>query len=261
MSEENIPSESVQNSEISEQYEEISKADAMAGVFTSPSETYKTIANTPKKNYWLLPVIVLIVVNLITTFLFMRDTELVNQTMEKQMQKVREQLDQNVKDGKISQEDSDKAFEQSGSFMNPTSPFFVAIAYGGALLGPFITLFILGAIYLIALKILKGEFDFTNVLNVVGLALLITAIGNLIAMVVSILKGDVTSVGPALLVNEESVGSKVYSVLTKIDLFSIWFYIVIAIGLSKIAKIDMIKSVSIVFGVWLLYVIVSSLFF
>ena len=80
-------------------------------------------------------------------------------------------------------------------------------------------------------------------------------------MVISIVKGDVTNVGLGLLVNEESVGPKVYSLLSKIDLFSIWFYIVISFGLSKIAKVDMIKSVSIVFGVLLLYVIVSSLIF
>ena len=38
-----------------------------------------------------------------------------------------------------------------------------------------------------------------------------------------------------------------YSLISKIDIFYIWFYVVIAIGLSKIARIKMLKSVIVVF--------------
>ena len=72
--------------EESNQTEQLSNTDAMAGIFTSPSETFETIADTQKKNYWLLPMIISILIGLVTTFLFMSDAELVSKTMEKQKQ-------------------------------------------------------------------------------------------------------------------------------------------------------------------------------
>jgi len=254
MDEQNTPTT---EQEPESQNEQLSNSEAMSGVITAPGETYETIANTPKKNYWLMPVVIFIVVNLISTFLFMSDAELVNKTMDKQTAAMREQFDKNVKEGKMTQEDANKAMES----MNPTGIIFKAIAFGGAVIGPFVMLLLLSVVYLLGLKIMKAQFDFTNVLNVVGLALLIVAIGNLISVVISVLKGDMSSVGPGLLVSEESVGKKVYALLSKLDVFSIWFYIVVAIGLSKIARIEMVKSASLAFGVWIVYVLITSFLF
>lgn len=239
------------------QYEQLSNADAMSGIFTEPGETYETIANTPKKNYWIFPVLISVVIGLISTFLFMQDAELVSKTMEKQKEKMREKFQESVKQGKMTQEDSEKAMES----MNPKGMMFKVFGFGGAIIGPFVILLLLSVFYLIALKIMKAQFDFMNILNVVGLAMLISGIGNIIAVVISILKGNLTSVGPGLLFSEESAGQKVYTMLTKIDLFSIWFYAVIAIGLSKIARVSIAKTAAVVFGLWIVYILVSSFLF
>lgn len=239
------------------QYEQLSNADAMSGIFTEPGETYETIANTPKKNYWIFPVLISVVIGLISTFLFMQDAELVSKTMEKQKEKMREKFQESVKQGKMTQEDSEKAMES----MNPKGMMFKVFGFGGAIIGPFVILLLLSVFYLIALKIMKAQFDFMNILNVVGLAMLISGIGSIIAVVISILKGNLTSVGPGLLFSEESAGQKVYTMLTKIDLFSIWFYAVIAIGLSKIARVSIAKTAAVVFGLWIVYILVSSFLF
>ncbi|MBK7158180.1 MAG: YIP1 family protein [Ignavibacteria bacterium] len=239
------------------QFEQLSNADAMSGIFTAPGETFETIANTPKKNYWILPVLVAVVIGLISTFLFMQDAELTSKTMEKQKEKMREKFQESVQQGKMTQEDSDKALES----MNPSGMMFKVFGFGGAIVGPFIILLLLSVFYLIALKIMKGQFDFTNILNVVGLAMLIGSIGSLIAVVISVLKGNMVTIGPSLLFSEESVGQKIYTLLTKIDLFSIWFYAVIAIGLSKVGRVSIAKSSAIVFGLWIVYILVSSFVF
>ena len=256
MSEENLTNQEP-GIEQEEQFEELSKADAMAGVFTAPGETFETIASTPRKNYWIIPVLISIVVGLISTFLFMQDEELIAKTMEKQKQKMQEQFDKNIKEGKMTQEDADKAM----SSMDPKGMFFKLIGYGGSVIGPFIILLILSVIYLIALKILKAEFDFFNVMNVVGLAMLIVAVGNLLAIVISVLKGEMSSVGLGLILSAETVGDKIHSLLNKLDVFSIWFYVIVAIGLSKIARIDMIRSSSIVFGIYIFYAVITSFLF
>jgi len=250
------------NIDTSEQYEPLSKADAMGGVFTSPGETYETIARTQKQNYWLIPVVISILVGVIATFLFMRDAELVNKTMEKQKQKVREKMEENVKAGKMTQEESQRAMEQSEKFMNPKGFFFMVIGYVISVVGPFIWLLIWSVVYLIVLKIMKAEFAFYNVLNVVGLAMLIMALGKLVAIVVSILRGDLSGISPALILTEEAVGAKIYAMIMKLDVFDIWHFGVVSIGLSKIASISLGKSASFVFGIWLIvYVLILSLVF
>ncbi|MDQ3021933.1 MAG: YIP1 family protein [Bacteroidota bacterium] len=252
MSEENFP-----NQESPEQYEELSKTDAMAGVFSSPGETFETIANSPKKNYWIIPVLISVVVGLISTFLFFQDAELVNKTMDKQKEKMRERFEQNVKEGKMTKEDVDKAMES----MDPKGNFAKIIGFSFAAAGPFIILFILSLIYFIILKVMKAEIDYSQILNVVGLSMLIATVGGLLGIVISILKGDMSSVGLGLLLSEATVGEKVYTLLNKLDVFSIWFYIVVAIGLSKVARIDMIRSASIVFGIFIVYAVVTSFIF
>jgi hypothetical protein len=241
----------------SAQEDQLSVSDAITGVITAPGETFETIANTPRKNYWIIPVLISIVLGLISTFMFMQDAELVDKLMDKQKNKMREKFEESIKQGKMTKEDADKAIES----MNPKGTFFKIIGFGGAAVGPFIILLLLSVVYLIALKIMKAQFEFTNILNVVGLALLIATVGNLISMVVSIIKGDLSTLGLSLFVSESSIGEKMYSLISKIDIFYIWFYVVIAIGLSKIARIKMLKSVIVVFFVWIVYLTVSTLLF
>lgn len=256
MNEENVtPPE--QGLQTEDQYEELSKTEAMAGVFTAPGETYETIAGTPKKNYWLLPLLICVIAALISAFLFMQDNELANKTMDKQKEKMRARMEQNVKDGKMTQEDVNKAMEK----MNPQGTIFKLFGYGGAIVGTFLILFILSIIYFVILKIMKAHVDFGNILNVVGLAMLITAIGSLLSIVASILKGDTVSIGLGLILSEKTVGEKLYALLNKLDIFSIWFYVTVAIGLSKVAGIDMVKSASIVFGIFILYAVITSIVF
>ncbi len=243
----------VQSQEPEEYPEELTKAEAMSGVFTAPGETYETIAASPKKNYWLLPLIISIILSLISTFLFMQDKELAKRTMDKTRAKMTEQFDKNVKEGKMSREDADKALEN----MDPNSPMFKVFGFVGALFGSFIILFVPFIIYLILLKIMKTDFEIVNLLNVIGLAMLIVALGNLIGLVISIIRGDMTTIGLGFLISEESAGEKLHAVVSKFDIFNIWFYIVIGIGLSKIARLEFSKSVLIAFIPFVLYLILT----
>ena len=236
------------------QLQQLTPGEAISGIFTEPGETFETIASTPRRNYWILPVLISIVLGLAATFLFMRDAQLVDSVMEKQKAKLSEQFDKNVKEGKMSREDANKALDG----INSESTFFKAAGYGGAVLGPFIILFLLSIIYMVILKIGKAEFDFGNILNVVGLSTLIASIGSLLSMVVSIFTGKISGVGLGILFSEESLGAQMYAIVSKIDIFQIWFYIVIAIGLSKVARIGIGKSAAIVFGVFIAYIIASS---
>ncbi len=248
----NIP-----ESEINDSNEPLSPGEAITGVITEPANTFETIAATPRKNYWLIPMLIAVVLGVVSTVLFMGDAELVQSTMDKQKAKLVEQFDKNVKEGKMTREQADQALEG----INPQSSFFKIAGFGGAILGPFIILFILSIAFMVALKLTGADFDFGNILNVVGLSFVIASVGGLLAMILSIFTGKVAGIGLGLIFSEESVGEKAYAFLSKFDIFYIWFYAVTAIGLSKVARKPFGVTAAIVFGIFLVYAVVSSFLF
>ena len=248
-------------SEISSGIEPVSITDAITGIFTEPGETFKTIASTRKKNYWLIPVIICVIIGLISVFLFRSDEELMSKVMDKQYKKVEQQMEERVKSGKMSREEANTTLERTQKFMDPKGTFVLISSYVGAVVGQFILLFILSLVYFIVLKILKADFEFMNILNVVGLSMLIYSVGSIVGTVLSIIIGDLSSVSFGLIIKEDFVGDKLSVLISKIDLFSVWFYSVVAIGLTKISNAKPVVITVIVFALWILYSVITSLLF
>jgi hypothetical protein len=249
-----------QNSSNEESLEQLSISDAITGVITSPGDTFDTMVNTKKKNYWIIPVLLSIVIGVVVTFVFFRDVQLMSGIMDKQKAQLEKRMDDQVKSGKMSPEQSKQAIEQAEKFMDPKSTFFQIMGYGGVVVVPFLMLFVLSLIYLLLVKIFKADVDFGNLLNVVGLPMIITIIGSIISLVLSILIGTVSTLSPALILNEGMVGAKMAEFFTKVDLISIWYYFAVAVGLAKVAKISSGKSYGVVFGVWVFWIVITSAF-
>jgi len=260
MTDENSVNNLPENPE-TEAVQPLSSSDAMTGIFTEPSETFHTITLTPKKNYWLLPLIIMVVAGLISTFLFYRDTQLVDKIMDKQKEKVVQQMEEQVKKGKMSPEDAKIAIERAEKFMDPKGIFFQAMGYISTILMPVIMGLLLSVIYLVALKIMKANFEYANILNAIGVPAVILAIGSIITIVLSIIMGEISTLSPGLLLKEAMVGKMLNGFLVKLDVFTIWYFVIVSIGLSKIAKIKSGAAYGIVFGVFIVYALVTGLLF
>lgn len=256
--EENIQSPPEQNNPVPEPAEQLSVSDALTGVFTSPGETFETIVNTPKKTYWVIPVIISVVVGIVLAFLFFRDEQLITGIMDKQKAALEQRMEEQVKSGKMSSEQAKVAIENAEKFMDPKGVFFQVIGYGGAVISPFLILFVLSLVYLIVLKIMKADFEFTNLLNVVGLSLMITIVGGIVGLVLSIIVGEISTVSLGLIIKDSAVGLKMHELLNKIDVFTIWFYFVVAVGVSKVSKISSGKAYGIVYGIWILWIVATT---
>jgi ABC-type multidrug transport system fused ATPase/permease subunit len=246
---------------ISEEPQELSQMDAISGIFTEPGNTFNTIMKFPKRNFWLLPVIILVLTSIVSSFLFFSDAELVSKMMDKQKMKMREKMQESVKEGKMSQQQANEAIERAEKFMDPNGLFFKITGFAGAVVAPFIMLFVLSVIYMLLLKMFKANFEFTNILNVVGLSLIVSAIGSIIGIVLSIVMGDLTSVGLALAFKADAVGETFHGLFMKLDVFTIWFYVLVAIGLVRVAKIKPVISYSIVFGLWVIWLVITTFVF
>jgi len=246
---------------LTEETKELTQMDAVSGIFTEPGNTFETIAKFPKRNFWLLPVLILVVTSIVSSFLFFTDAELVGKMMDKQKMKMRESMQEKVKSGKMTQEQANNAIEQAEKFMDPNGLFFKITGVAGAVISPFVMLFLLAVIYMLFLKAMKADFEFTNVLNVVGLSLMISAIGSVLGIVISIIMGDLNSIGLSLIFKADTVGDTIHALLMKMDIFTIWFYVLVAIGLVKVSRIKPAVSYGFVFGLWVLWLLVSTLVF
>ena len=87
---------------------------------------------------------------------------------------------------------------------------------------------------------------------------MIDCILTIVNIVLSIVMGKLVSVGPALIVTAESVGENMNKFLGHFDILGIWYLVVVAIGLAKIANISSAKSFALVFVLWLIYISVTS---
>jgi hypothetical protein len=246
---------------ITEEQQELSQIDAISGMFTEPGNTFEAITKFPKRNFWLLPVLILVVTSIISSLLFFSDTELVGKMMDKQKQQLRERMQESVKNGKMSQEQANDAIEKAEKFMDPKGLFFKITGIAGAVVSPFLILFVLSVVYMLILKMFKANFEFMNILNVVGLSLIISAIGSIITIVLSIMLGDLNSVGLSLILKADTVGETLHSLFMKLDVFSIWFYVLVSIGLVKIGKIKPAISYLVVFGIWVVWLAVTTFVF
>ncbi len=244
---------------IPEPPEEFTTTDAMVGVFTEPGETYESVSRNPGKNYWILPVIIFVVLNLISTFVTFSDPEILGNVMDERMETARKQIEEQVKSGELSREKGDEAIAAQEQFMDPSSPFFIIIGYTFAALGPFVVLFLLSLLYFVGLKVFKSEAGYSAVLNVVGLALLISGIQAILTSVISILMGKLTVLSLGMFTSADQLGHGLFSFINSIDVFSIWLYIVISIGLIKVGKISAGQAYGMVFGIWILWTAITSL--
>ncbi len=237
--------------------ENISLGDALAGVFSEPGDTFTAVKQSSKKNYWVLPVILIILITLVSSFLVLRDEELSSEIRDKQKIAMKERLDEAVKDGKMTREQADKQTEQAEKFMSGS--MMMVFGAVGAIFGVLIFFFLKALVFWGVLKLFKGNASYVNVMNVLGLAGIITVIQLIIDSVLAIFMGKLLmNIGPVLLVSEASVGKSMYTFLANFDLINIWYMIVVSIGLARVAELKTSKTIPLVFGLWLIWVLLTS---
>jgi hypothetical protein len=235
---------------------EISLGDAMAGIFSEPGDTFTEVKRS-KKNYWLIPLLIVVAVSILSSFLVLQDEELSSEIRDKQKKAMTEQLDKAVKEGKMTQEQANQQMEQTQKFMGGSMMMVFGII--GSLFAVVVFFFLKALVYWGTMKGFKGTASFKDVMNVLGLSGLITAIQLVVDTVLAVLMGKLTAnIGPVLLFTEESVGSSVYKLLGHLDIINIWYLAILSIGLAKVSEVNTAKSIVIVFVLWLLWVVVTS---
>ncbi len=245
--------------EESQQAEDIALSDAMTGVYTEPAATFEAVKNSKKRSYWLVPTIIAIILTLVASFLVLNDEELYSEIKTVQTKAAKERLEQRVKEGKMSQEQMDQAMEQTEKFMDKSSPFFLASAILGPIIGGFLVLFVRGLVLWGALKIFKGTATYMLVICTLGLTSMIDMISTVINTVLAIVTGKlIVNIGPALFITKEMVGETLAKFLGHFDLIAIWYLIVLGLGLGAVSNLKKSTTISLVFVLWIIWIVLIS---
>jgi hypothetical protein len=254
--------EQLTSSEAEESQEELSHSDKMIGIFTEPGKTFDNMSKFPPRTKdWVLPLVILLALVSIMQIVLMQNSEIAFQAKQKQLVKIQEQIDEAVKNGQITQEQADQQMDAIMEQMDQsTSPVRLVIQTVSIFIVGFIIFLIIAAIHLMLSKLaLKGEGTFASALVADGLTAYIGMVHVIIAAVLSLAFSRLLSdVNVASLIQAEKL-SVVGFILGKLDVFSIWAFIVIGIGLSKMFKASSsTKYIVMVFCVW---IVIDVLFY
>lgn len=212
----------------------------MVGTLFSPGRTFASVNQQVEHKDWLIPLIVVAIVGMISAYLIMP----IAQT--EGMEAMREQL----------REDEAFSDEQQAQVLKMGS----IIGIFGAAIGTAATLFVQAAIFLaLANFILGGDGTYKKTLAVVSYGSLVGIPAAVVTVPLMLIKGSVkVQVGLSLLLPGSMEGGFLFHLLSMLNLFSIWQFSLIAIGLGAVADIRTRRAACGVFGLWIVYVLIAA---
>jgi len=238
------------------QEQELSHSDKMIGVITEPAATFQKTAKFPVKTIdWFLPVFLLLVFVALQQIVLKSNADIAYQLKQKQMEAIDKNLSKQVEAGNITQEQANQRRDMIADQMDKMGGGIgMVIQTVSILIIGFIVYFIMTGIYFLFAKfVFKGDGSYTDALVANGLTAYIGIIAVILITIVAFLMGKFMqdlSVGSLLSADKSTLTGWF---LYKLDIFSLWAYIVLSIGLSKMFKAESAsKYYILVFGVWLI---------
>jgi len=233
---------------------EISHTDKLVGVFSEPGITFGKMSKFPPKTAdWVIPILIVIVIAILSQVVMMNNPTIKAAVVEKQMAAVEKSLSDAVAKGQMTQAQADQQLETMRERMEQGGAVQMIGVFVGIPIATFLFFFIVSGVYLILAKfILKGAGTYKEAMVAYGLPHYVTAI-QMIIMVIAALAMNKLFTGTSV---ADFIGTEKNTIagflLGKLDVFSIWFYVVFGIGLAKMFKSNNSQKYIIgVVAVWL----------
>lgn len=240
--------------EISEEDFELNHTDKLVGVFTEPGTTFKRMSKVGVKTTdWLIPILVVIIISIISNYVMMSNPTIKYSIMEKQMTAIEERLDEMVEKGQMTESQKDEQLQQTRDFMENQGSTQMIFSTLGILIFTFVMFFIVSGVFFAVTKFgLKGEGVYKEAMGAYGLPHYIIVVQVIVMVILAfVLDRFIQGTSVAALMDSDKT-TFVGWILSKLDIFSIWFYAVVAIGFAKMFKAESYgKYFAMVFGLWL----------
>lgn len=241
---------------------QLSHADKLVGVFTEPSKTFEKMAKEPTKFYdWFLPVLLLIIITNVAVIILMTNPQIKYAMQEKTILQVQKQFDEMVEKGQMSKEQADQQIEGMRENFERGGQAQRIIGIVTSSVAIFIMFFIVSGIFFLSAKFgLKGDGSYQHAMTAYGLPMYVFSIQWILLVIIGFIAGKMftdTSIASFMDIDKSTF---LGFILSKADIFSIWFYWLIAVGFSRLFQSNQTaKYILMVFGVWLGFSIVFFL--
>jgi uncharacterized protein YneF (UPF0154 family) len=229
-----------------------SSFDRIFGALFSPQETFASIAQRPT---WLAPVVLSLLVSMAATIVVGQRITW-RRVITKQAEsnpRAQKQMEQ------MSADQRERVIDQQAKFV----PF---VAYGVAVVMPFLIPVVIGAIFLGVFNLVGGaQTNFKTSLGIAAYAWMPWVVSGLLSILILFLKDpstvdvqNVVASNAGAFLSDESPKWLV-SLLGSLDLFSFWAMILMAMGYSATnpKKISVGKAFGLIISVWLVFVMVK----
>jgi hypothetical protein len=213
------------------------------GVLFSPDATFASIARRPD---WVVPLVLLLIVALAAGVILSPRVDFGSAT--------REAMEQNKN---MSQEQIDRAVKMTSSIGKVTMYLSPILSLIGLL--------IISGILLLAFRLFGGEGDFKQAFSVVCYSSIPSIIKSVITLIIIIAKGGVISATALATIVRTNLAFLVdmktnpmaFSLLSSLDIFSIWFLVLLIIGFSYVSRLSKAKSAVIIISLWIVVCLIK----
>lgn len=222
-----------------EEEEELSPFDRFVKVVTNPSLAFSGLLGgkgNMKVVWW--GILVTLVVSIASVVMVSSRPEAIAQIKEQQMK----QLDNAVEEGKMTQDQRDKAAEQIDAGMTPT--VFLIFGVAGSVVMLFVLSIMCALIWLVIAKYLEPNdhegLTFQAVWATVMVSVMILNIGTIVGIVLLQFTGALQTLSLAELMKPKS--AMLQSALSVVSPFNIWWLFVSAVGIGSLARASRLKA-------------------
>ncbi|NOY76261.1 MAG: YIP1 family protein [Calditrichaeota bacterium] len=209
-------------------------------LYMNPQRSFESIDQKPD---WLLPMLTLAVISAVVMIFMM---PIMQQFQIERLMDLRG----------ISRDQAEEILQKAWKIQQFTTPVFV-------LIGTFIVEFVVAFFfYLVGTVFMGGNASYVKVLSLWAYTSLAVGIVGLAvrAPIMFAKKTMMVQTSLAAFLSTDAKGSLLYKIFGKLDVFVIWQLILAVIGFTVIYKFDSKKSATIIFGLYILWIIVSVLF-
>jgi hypothetical protein len=221
----------------------------MLNIIAAPAEVFDGIkGKEPSHGNWLGPALLLLVVGWLGAWLVLSQDALKQQMREASEKAVERQIKaQHMSEAQAEQ--TRQAAEKFGSIGQTVAYITMPVIMA------FMPTFIVGLmLWLVAQYALKAPLPYLKVLEITGLAAVISVLETIVRTLLILITGKMTaSLSPILLIKEFDPSNALHSLALFANPFFFWLLMVRAIGLARLTGSSLRKAACWVFGLWFGY--------
>jgi hypothetical protein len=219
----------------------------LTNVFVAPGEVFDEIkASPPTPANWWAPTVIAIIAGVIYSMVVFSQPAVIQNMKDAQEKKMQEM----VATGKMTQAQADQSSQVTEKFMTPT--FFKAIGILAVVIFSPVFLFLFaGVLWLLGRYVLRGNFEYMKAVEVAGLAGMISALGGIVSMLIAVIYANpAMTPSLALFVSHFDPQNKVHLLLSALNVMTLWYIAVLAIGLTRLSGAAFWKTAVWLYGLW-----------